>query len=505
MEQRWKVLLITSVGLFMASLDLFIVNIAFPDLAADFDGASISNLSWVLNAYAIVFAALLVPAGRIADRVGRKRVFIAGLLLFSLASALCAVSPSIPFLVAARVLQAAGGAMMLPTTLGLILPAFPAQQRALAIGIWSAVGGVAAALGPPLGGLLVQVSWHWIFLVNVPIGIVTAIVALRALDEVREPEDGRPDLLGAAALALGIGLLTLGIVKGPDWGWTDPRALASFAGAAALIVAFVYRSAHHHAPVIELPLLRVRSFALGNLAAAVFFAGFAAMLLSGVLLLTEVWGYSALRAGIALSPGPLMAALFSIPSGRLGGRIGQPPRRRRGRPHLRCRLRLHPRQRRSQPRIRDHLPARLHARRRRGRDGAGNPAGSRHRGPTAEPVRDRYRGLRDVAPARLGDRRRRSGGAPGRGRERRRRPPGRTPARLVVLPDRRSRHRRGRLRLRPSWRAGYQSCSNGPRSRNRSSLATSASRSAAVISRAPRRRRISFWASSIWRTSSISF
>ena len=325
MEQRWKVLLITSVGLFMASLDLFIVNIAFPDMAADFHGASLPSLSWVLNAYAIVFAALLVPAGRIADRVGRKRVFIAGLLLFAVASGLCAVAPSIPFLVGARVLQAAGGAMMLPTTLGLILPAFPLEQRALAIGIWSAVGGVAAALGPPIGGLLVQLSWRWIFVVNVPIGIVTAIVALRALEEVREPEDGRPDLLGAAELALGIGLLTLGIVKGPDWGWADPRALAAFAGAVVLVVAFVHRSARHSAPVIELPLLRVRSFALGNLAAAVFFAGFGAMLLSGVFLLTEVWGYSALKAGLALSPGPLMAAVFAIPSGRLGGRIGQRP------------------------------------------------------------------------------------------------------------------------------------------------------------------------------------
>jgi EmrB/QacA subfamily drug resistance transporter len=325
MAQRWKVLLITSVGLFMASLDLFIVNIAFPDLAKDFHEASLSNLSWVLNAYAIVFAALLVPAGRIADRVGRKRVFILGLLLFSAASGLCAVAPSIPFLVGARVLQAAGGAMMLPTTLGLILPAFPVEQRAVAIGIWSAVGGVAAALGPPIGGLLVQLSWRWIFVVNVPIGIVTALVALRALDEVREPEDGRPDLLGAAELALGIGLLTLGIVKGPDWGWADPRALGSFAASLALIVAFVLRSAHHPAPVIELPLLRVRSFALANLAAMVFFAGFGAMLLSGVLLLTEVWGYSALKAGLALAPGPLMAAIFAAPAGRLGGRIGQRP------------------------------------------------------------------------------------------------------------------------------------------------------------------------------------
>lgn len=325
MEQRWKVLLITSVGLFMASLDLFIVNIAFPDLARDFDGASLPSLSWVLNAYAIVFAALLVPAGRIADRVGRKRVFILGLLLFAAASGLSAVAPSLNVLIAARVLQAVGGAMMLPTTLGLILPAFPVEQRTLAIGIWSAVGGVAAALGPPIGGLLVQLSWRWIFVVNVPIGIVTAIVAARVLQEVREPEDGRPDLLGAAELALGIGLLTLGIVKGPDWGWADPRDLACFTGAIALVVAFVVRSAHHHAPVIELPLLRVRSFALANLAAMVFFAGFGAMLLSGVLLLTEVWGYSALTAGFALSPGPLMAATFAIPSGRLGGRIGQRP------------------------------------------------------------------------------------------------------------------------------------------------------------------------------------
>jgi EmrB/QacA subfamily drug resistance transporter len=325
MAHRWKVLAVTSIGLFMASLDLFIVNIAFPDLSRSFDDASLSSLSWVLNGYAIVFAALLVPAGRIADRIGRKRVFIGGLLLFSAASALCAVAPSIPFLVGARVLQAVGAAMMIPTTLGLLLPAFPAEQRPVAIGIWSAVSGVAAALGPPIGGLLVQLSWHWIFLVNVPIGLLTAFAAIRILDEAREPEDGRPDLLGAAMLALGIGLLTLGIVEGPAWSWTDGRVLGSFVAAILLVAAFLYRSANHHAPVIELPLLRVRSFALANLATLVFFMGFGAMLLSGVLLLTEVWGWSALRAGFALSPGPLMAAIFAAPSGKLGARIGQRP------------------------------------------------------------------------------------------------------------------------------------------------------------------------------------
>ena len=325
MAHRWKVLAVTSIGLFMASLDLFIVNIAFPDLSRSFDNASLSSLSWGLNGYAIVFAAPVVPAGRIADRIGRKRVFITGLLLFVAASALCAVSPTIPFLVGARVLQAAGAAMMIPTTLGLLLPAFPAEQRPVAIGIWSAVSGVAAALGPPIGGLLVQLSWHWIFLVNVPIGLLTAFAAMRILDEVREPNDGRPDLLGAAMLALGIGVLTLGIVQGPEWGWTDGRVLGSFLAAVLLVAAFLYRSANHHAPVIELPLLRVRSFAVANLATLVFFMGFGAMLLSGVLLLTEVWGWSELRAGFALSPGPLMAALFAVPSGRLGAKIGQRP------------------------------------------------------------------------------------------------------------------------------------------------------------------------------------
>jgi EmrB/QacA subfamily drug resistance transporter len=325
MAHRWKVLAVTSIGLFMASLDLFIVNIAFPDLSTSFGDASLSSLSWVLNGYAIIFAALLVPAGRIADRIGRKRVFISGLLLFAAASALCAVAPSIPFLVGARALQAVGAAMMIPTTLGLLLPAFPAEQRPVAIGIWSAVSGVAAALGPPIGGLLVQLSWHWIFLVNVPIGLITAFAAVRILDEVKEPDDGRPDLVGAALLALGIGVLTLGIVEGPEWGWSDPRVIGSFVAAVALVAGFLYRSAHHHAPVIELPLLKVRSFALANLATLVFFMGFGAMLLSGVLLLTEVWGWSELRAGFALSPGPLMAALLAVPSGRLGAKIGQRP------------------------------------------------------------------------------------------------------------------------------------------------------------------------------------
>jgi MFS family permease len=159
--QRTKVAAIVSVGVFVASLDLFIVNIAFPDIERDFHGTSLASLSWILNAYAIVFASLLVPAGRWADRAGRKRAFLSGMALFTLASAACAAAPSVGFLIGARVVQAAGAALLFPTSLGLLLPEFPPERRQVAIGMWAAIGGAAAAAGPLVGGLLTQLSWRW--------------------------------------------------------------------------------------------------------------------------------------------------------------------------------------------------------------------------------------------------------------------------------------------------------------------------------------------------------
>jgi EmrB/QacA subfamily drug resistance transporter len=325
MEHRWKVLTVVSVATFMASLDLFIVNIAFPDMRADFAGSSVAALSWVLNAYAIVFAALLVPAGRFADRVGRRRAFLGGLGLFLAGSALCGVAPSVATLVAARVLQAAGAALILPTSLALLLPEFPPLERTAAIGIWAAAGGVSAAFGPPLGGLLVEASWRLVFLVNLPIGVVAAAYAARVLRESRDADaDPRlPDLLGTAILAGAVGLLALGLVKAPDWSWGDARTLASLAAAAAGLGWFWARCASHPAPVVDLAMLRVRSFALANAAMLVFGAGFAAMLLGTVLFLTGVWGDSVLRAGLSISPGPIMAATFAATSARLADRIGQ--------------------------------------------------------------------------------------------------------------------------------------------------------------------------------------
>jgi EmrB/QacA subfamily drug resistance transporter len=322
MSHRARVAAIVSVGVFVASLDLFIVNIAFPDIQADFAGTSLASLSWVLNAYAIVFAALLVPAGRWADRTGRKRAFLGGLALFTLASAACAAAPSIGVLVAARVVQAAGAAVLMPASLGLLLPEFPPEKRGLAIGLWAAVGGTAAAAGPVIGGLLVELSWRWVFLVNVPVGIGAIVVGARVLREIREEESAQPDLVGAGLLVVAVATLIGGIVEGPGWGWGDARVLALFAAALVLLAAFAVRSARHPVPVVEPALLKVRAFAAANVAGVFFFIGFSAMLLGSVLWLTEVWGETALGAGLKIAPGPSMAALFAVGGGILSGRIG---------------------------------------------------------------------------------------------------------------------------------------------------------------------------------------
>ena len=197
MQRKWRVSLIVCVGVFMSSLDLFIVNIAFPAISKHFGGASLGSLSWILSGYAIVFAALLVPAGRWADAFGRKRAFLLGLGVFVAASTACALAPSVGFLIVARIVQAAGGALMLPTSLGLMLPEFGPHERHVAIGVWAATGGIAAAAGPPLGGLLVQADWRWVFLVNVPVGLAGLGFGLRTLAERREVGSGRPDVLGA--------------------------------------------------------------------------------------------------------------------------------------------------------------------------------------------------------------------------------------------------------------------------------------------------------------------
>jgi EmrB/QacA subfamily drug resistance transporter len=322
MQRKWVVSLIVCTGVFMASLDLFIVNIAFPAIGRHFGGASLASLSWMLSGYAIVFAALLVPAGRWADAFGRKRAFLLGLTIFVLASAACALAPSVALLVGARVVQAAGGALMLPTSLGLMLGEFGPDERHVAIGAWAATGGIAAAAGPPLGGLLVQADWRLVFLVNVPVGLLGLGFGWRALVERREQNAERPDVVGAIALIVAVGALVVAIVKGQEWGWGSAAIVALLGATVVLLPAIWWRSERHVAPIVEPAMLRVRSFGLAVGASVLFFGGFGAMLLGGVLFLTSVWHEDVLTAGLMLFPGPAMATAFSIPSARLGARFG---------------------------------------------------------------------------------------------------------------------------------------------------------------------------------------
>jgi EmrB/QacA subfamily drug resistance transporter len=316
-------IVIVLAGVFVASLDLFIVNIAFPNLERSFPSSTLSDLSWVLSAYAITFAALLMPAGRWADRSGRKRAYLYGIAVFTVASAACAAAPSLGVLVAARVLQAVGAAMMFPSSLGLLLPLFPAERRGAAIGMWSAMGGVAAAAGPPIGGLILQhADWRWVFLVNIPVGVVTVLIGWRKLAEIRERGSSAPDVLGALLLAVTIAAIVAAIVRGQEWGWAGPRVLGLIGLGALGLALSVWRMLRHPAPVIEPAIVRIRAVALADLGTMVFYGAFGAMILSTTLFVTGVWHHSILRAGLEITPGPIVAALFAVPGGLLAARHG---------------------------------------------------------------------------------------------------------------------------------------------------------------------------------------
>ena len=324
---RKLVFAVTALGAFMASLDLSIVNVAFPALERTFSGDSRATLAWVITGYSIVFGALLVVAGRTADRLGSRRVFFAGLGVFSLGSLLCGVAPSVALLVAGRLVQGLGAAALLPSSLALLLGAFPTERRSQVVALWGGIGALAVATGPSVGALLITgFGWRAAFFVNLPIGLVAWLVGRRVLE--RRSGSGStaaPDYLGVVLLAGSLSALVLAISQGPDWGWTSPAVLASGGVAAVLMAAFLFRSAHHPEPVLDLRLFRSRSFTVANLATLLYAMGFFAMLLGNILFLTSVWGYSILLAGLAVTPGPLVVAVVAGPAGKLAGRIGFRP------------------------------------------------------------------------------------------------------------------------------------------------------------------------------------
>jgi NTE family protein len=320
------VLGVVVLGAAMAFIDATIVNISVPSIAAQFPESPLSSISWVLNAYNIVFAAFLIGGGQLADAFGRRRVFSLALLVFTTASALCALAPTLPVLVLARVLQAGGAALLIPSSLAIVLDVYPPERRVRAITLWAAAAAAAAGIGPPLGGLLITASgWRLVFLVNVPIGIVTLFATRAIVPESRRPGRRRlPDLLSEAALSLSVATLVLAIVKGEEWGWLSARTLATLLASCVLAAIFLARCRRNPGRTIDPALLRVRSFAIANGATVVLAIGFYGYTLCNVLFLTGVWRYSILQAGLALMPGPVVAmavaAVASRPIERFGHR-----------------------------------------------------------------------------------------------------------------------------------------------------------------------------------------
>jgi EmrB/QacA subfamily drug resistance transporter len=320
------VLAIVCVGICLANLDLFIVNVALPNIGRDFKDASLEDMSWVLNGYAIAYAALLVFFGRLAERYRRNLSFLLGVGLFTAASAACSISNNVETLIAFRVLQAAGAALMTPTSLGLLMAVFPPERRGSAVRTWTAIGGLAAALGPVIGGLLVTVNWRWIFLVNVPIGVTAMLIGWWKLPEIPGHDAPRPNPGDAALVTGGIGALTFAIVKVNDWGWDSPGIAGSTAAAIILLALFVWRCFRSPNPFVDPALFRIKPFAGAALVMAPYSAAFGAMLLSVVLWEQIAWGWSALKTGLTIAPGPLLVPITSLlVAGRLIARFGAAP------------------------------------------------------------------------------------------------------------------------------------------------------------------------------------
>src|SRR6516165_8633691 len=300
------VLLIVSAGFALATLDLFVVNVALPKIAQDFGSSGLGDLSWVLNAYAIVYAALLVVFGRLADRFPREHGFLLGVAVFTVASALCATANGTLGLVTFRVVQAAGAALMTPTSLSMVLATSSNETRESNVRVWTAISGLMAALGPVVGGLLVALSWRWVFVVNIPFGVAVLVFGWMRLPHVRGERIPYPNTLGAALVTVGVALLTLGLVKGHDWGWGSTQTIGVLVGSLAVIGSFVLHCLRDSNPLLDRDLFRRRSFTGASVVATLYSVAFGAFLLSLVLWDQNVWRWSALHTGLAIAPGPFL-------------------------------------------------------------------------------------------------------------------------------------------------------------------------------------------------------
>jgi EmrB/QacA subfamily drug resistance transporter len=300
---------------------------AFDALRQSFHGSTVATLSWVLNAYTVVYAAVLIPAGGLADAHGRKRVFQLGLALFIAASVACGLAPSVEGLIAARVLQALGAALVTPASMSIVLAAFPAERRALVISLWGAVGGLAAAVGPSLGSwVAAEAGWPWAFYINVPVGLWALWRSRSSIAEAVQPaQRRRVDLVGLALLMAAVGAVALAIVENDSPAWTRAQVVAVAGGGLLAGVAFVLWARVHTAPLLDLSLFANPTYRYANAATLAFGTAFSMMFLGFFFFMTGIWHYSLPQAGLAVTPGPLLVMPTAIITGRLAGRLGHRP------------------------------------------------------------------------------------------------------------------------------------------------------------------------------------
>ena len=322
-NRKWWTLVTVAIGLFMLMLDNTVVNVALPAIQEDL-GADLSELEWIVTGYALTFAALLLTGGKLADMLGRRRIFIVGLTIFTASSLACGLATSAGFLIGARVVQGVGAALMNPATLSIIVATFPPRQRGTAIGIWVGISAMALAIGPLIGGILTeQINWSWIFFINVPVGIAGILVARFAITESRdESEVQRLDLPGLISSAVGLFALVYGLIEANNYGWTSGRILASFAVAIVALVVFVLLELHQRAPMLDLSFFKNATFAGANttmllVALAMFGVFFYNSLFLGIVL-----GYSPIQTGATFLPMTILIVFVAPLAGRFADKIG---------------------------------------------------------------------------------------------------------------------------------------------------------------------------------------
>jgi EmrB/QacA subfamily drug resistance transporter len=321
MERKWWTLVLISIATFMLLLDITVVNVALPDIQRDLD-ASLSSLQWVIDAYSLMLAAVLLTAGSLGDRLGRKRVFSIGFGIFTFASLLCGIAGDATLLNLARGLQGVGGAAMFATSLALIGQEFQGRDRATAIGVWGATIGAGVAIGPLVGGLLTEhLGWEWIFFINVPIGLVAIALTELRLVNVAAQDAQRIDLLGLLTFSAGLFLLIFGLIRGNPEGWGSPQILASLIGSAVLLAAFLAIERRSSHPMLELGLFRKPAFNGVSAVAFALSAGMFAMFLYITIYIQGVLGYSPLEAGLRFLPLTLLSFFVAPIAARLGERV----------------------------------------------------------------------------------------------------------------------------------------------------------------------------------------